>query len=67
MPKKKAAALREIEPVLRQRRDVILRRIEEHGANLRETFSALEILDYQRSFDECVELVKNALGGNLGK
>lgn len=64
---KEAAGLREIEPVLRQRRDVILRRIEEHGVNLRETFSALEILDYQRSFDECVELVKNALGGNPGK
>ncbi len=55
-------ALREIEPVLRDRREVILRRIETHGANLRETFSALEILDYKRSFDQCVELVKKILG-----
>jgi hypothetical protein len=28
---------------------------------LRETFSALEVLDYRRSFDECVELVRAAL------
>jgi hypothetical protein len=41
--------------------------METHGANLRETFAALEVLDYQRSFDECVELVTKALGENLGK
>jgi hypothetical protein len=29
---------------------------------LREAFAALEILDYRRSFDECVELVRKALG-----
>jgi hypothetical protein len=31
-------------------------------AALREAFAALEILDYRRSFDECVELVRKALG-----
>ena len=62
---KEPAALHEIQPVLRERRDLILERIETHGASLRETFLALEVLDYQRSFDECVELVERALNGNL--
>jgi hypothetical protein len=61
-----SVALREIEPVLRDRREVILRRIETHDASLRETFAELEILDYQRSFDECIELVKGTLGRRSG-
>jgi hypothetical protein len=59
---RESAALREIKPVLRDRREVILRRIETHVASLRETFAELEILDYHRTFDECVELVKGTLG-----
>ena len=58
---KEPGALKAIQPILRDRRQVILDRIARHGAGLREVFDALEILDYKRSFDECVELVKQAL------
>jgi predicted nucleotidyltransferase component of viral defense system len=55
------AALAQIRPVLRDRRAVVLDRIAKHEAALRETFAALEILNYQRSYDECVALVNQAL------
>jgi len=55
-------ALWQIKPVLESRRDPVLRRIESQEAALREAFAALEILDYSRSFEECVELVRRALG-----
>ncbi len=58
---KEPDALRQIKPVLHSRKDVILQRIASHEGLLRETFSALEVLDYRRSFDECVELVRAAL------
>lgn len=58
---KEPKALEEIRPVLRGRRDVILQRIKTHDAILRETFAALEILDYRRSYDECAALAKSAL------
>lgn len=44
------------------RRDVVLQRIAKHDAALRETFAALEVLDYRHSFEECVTLVKRAFG-----
>lgn len=53
-------ALREIRPVLRDRRDVVRERMKTHEAMLRETFAALEVLDYRRSYDECVALVRKA-------
>jgi hypothetical protein len=56
------AALQSIRPVLRSRRGPMLEYISTHEATLRETFAALEILDYRRSFNECVEIVKAALG-----
>lgn len=59
---KEPAALLQIQPILRDRRDAILARIASQEFALRETFVALEVLDYQRSFDECVELAKTALG-----
>jgi nucleotidyltransferase AbiEii toxin of type IV toxin-antitoxin system len=55
------AALREIAPILRDRRDVVLARIERYEALLRETFDALVVLNYRRSFDECLEIVRDAL------
>lgn len=61
---KEPEALRKIKPVLRDRRDVVLQRIASQDAALRETFAALEILDYHRSFDECVEIVRNCLDRN---
>jgi hypothetical protein len=55
------AALTEIKPILAGRREVILSRIEKHESALRETFAALEVLDYRRTFDECLERAKEAL------
>ena len=55
-------ALKEIAPILRDRREAMLSRMEQHEAQLREAFESLIVLDYGRSFDECVEIVKDALG-----
>jgi hypothetical protein len=54
-------ALLQIQPILRGRRDAIIARIAAQDSALRETFAALEALDYRRSFDECVKLVRTAL------
>jgi len=54
-------ALWQIQPILHDRRDIILAKIASQEAALRETFAALEVLDYRRSFDECVELTRTAL------
>ncbi len=53
-------ALEAIKPVLRDRRDVVLERMNMHEAALREAFAALEVLDYRRGYDECVALARNA-------
>lgn len=58
---KEPEALRTIRPILRDRRDIILAGIGTQEAALRETFAALQVLDFRRSFDECVELTKKAL------
>lgn len=55
---KEPQALQQIKSVLHNHRDVVLERIKTHETALRETFAALEILDYRRNFDECVALVK---------
>jgi predicted nucleotidyltransferase component of viral defense system len=57
---KEPAALQQIKSILRDRRDVVLQRIAAHDEGLRESFAALEVLDYRRSYDECVALVKKA-------
>jgi hypothetical protein len=57
---KEPKALEAIKPVLRDRREVVLGRMKTHEAMLRETFAALEVLDYRRSYDECVALVRKA-------
>ena len=59
---KEPKALWKIEPVLRDRRDTVLERIASQDALFRDTFGELEVLDYRRSFDECVTLVKKAFG-----
>ena len=58
---KEPNALWKIRPILRGRREAILAGIGAQDAALRESFAALEVLDYQRSFDECVELTKKAM------
>ena len=59
---KEPKALASIGPILQGRRDLILTRIDKYGNDLRETFAALETIDYRRSFDECVEIAKRILG-----
>ena len=54
-------ALVEIKPILTGRREIILSRIQKYESALRETFAALEVLDYRRTFDECLERAKEAL------
>jgi hypothetical protein len=54
-------ALHEIAPVLRERREVILRRIAAARPMLEETFQALSVLSYKRTFAECVEIVTETL------
>jgi Nucleotidyl transferase AbiEii toxin, Type IV TA system len=58
---KEPEALKAIAPVLRDRRDVVLSRIEKHRATLHESFQFLQVLDYQRTFEECVEIVRATL------
>jgi hypothetical protein len=48
-------------PILRDRREAVLKRIADFGLQLRETFNELPILEYRRSFEECVEIVKSTL------
>jgi predicted nucleotidyltransferase component of viral defense system len=50
-----------IEPILQGQRDAVLSRISARGAALREAFDALEALNYRRSFDDCVAIVKKVL------
>lgn len=54
-------ALAQIRPILRDRRQVVLERIKQRDTALRDDYAALEILDYRRSYDECVERVTRAL------
>jgi len=54
-------ALKEIAAILQGRRDGVLARIERHGNQLREAFDSLIVLDYRRTFDDCVEILKDAL------
>jgi predicted nucleotidyltransferase component of viral defense system len=58
---KEPEALWKIAPILRDRRHVFIGQIASQEAVLRESFAELEILDFRRSFDECVALVKDAL------
>ena len=54
-------AIEQIKPVLRERRGAVLGRISARASVLKEDFAELRILEYRRSFDECVMLVKKAL------
>lgn len=58
---KEPKALREIHPILLDRRDAVLARIAEGDRRLREDFVELEVLDYRPSYDRCVAIVKDIL------
>lgn len=59
---KEPAALREIRPILQSRSRTILTRLQHREAALREDYAALEILEYERTFDECRNIVETVLG-----
>jgi len=52
-------ALREIHPILSGRKEALLGRLAAGDVSLRRTFADLEVLEYRRSYDECVEIVKD--------
>ncbi len=54
-------ALKTIYPILSGKREAVLKRIADSEPQLRETFNELLVLDYRRSFEECIEIVKNSL------
>jgi predicted nucleotidyltransferase component of viral defense system len=55
---KEPGALKEIEPVLQDRGDVVMARIGDADAQLRDEFGQLEALNYRPSYDECLAIVK---------
>lgn len=54
-------ALREIYPILAGRKAALSARLTEGDATLRRAFSDLEILEYRRSYDECLNIVRKVL------
>lgn len=58
---KEPEALKSIAPILRDRKEVIMTRINISDANLRDDFANLEVLEYRRSYDDCVKIVSKVL------
>jgi Nucleotidyl transferase AbiEii toxin, Type IV TA system len=56
-----SAALASIQPVLQSQGGVILERLDRQSDALRQAFEALDVLEYRRSFDECVAIAKSVL------
>jgi hypothetical protein len=54
-------ALKEIASILRGRREAVLQRISRYEGQLREAFDSLVVLDYRRSFEDCVTILKDTL------
>lgn len=55
-------ALLRLKPLLAARRTTLLERLATHEAALREDFAALDLLELQASFEECLEIVREAVG-----
>ena len=58
---KERDAIEKARPYIREQRNAILARISSADKILRTTFAALEKLDYHRTYDECVDIVKDVL------
>jgi len=58
---KEPDALNEIQPILRDQKEVILARIADGEKQLRSDFAELEVLEYRPSYDECLNAVKKVL------
>jgi hypothetical protein len=50
-----------MQPILRDRRGAIFSRIAAMDSQLREDFDQLDVLEYTRSYDECIDIVTRAL------
>ncbi len=57
--------MHEIAPILRDRRHAVLDRIRRNEQWLRESFESLTTLEYRRSFDECVQILKDRLAATV--
>lgn len=55
-------ALSRLKPLLTARATTLLERLASHEAALREDFAALDLLEFQASFEECLEIVREAMG-----
>jgi hypothetical protein len=55
------ASLKAIRPIMLESREAILRRLAAADVILRKTFAQLEILEYRRSYDACLRIVRKAL------
>src|SRR5438552_7772901 len=58
---KEPSALKEIRPVLRDRRDTVLARMVNSDKQLRSDFAELETLEYRPTYDECLAIVRKTL------
>lgn len=55
------AALKELRPLMREKREIIFERIAAADVILRKTFAELEVLEYKRTYDACLGIVRQAL------
>lgn len=53
--------LARLRPLFREQRAAILGRLDSSDKILRKTFDELDVLDYRRSYDECVGVLRRAL------
>jgi len=58
---REAEALRVLAPALQAHRGALLERLRDRDAALREDFAALDTLEFNPSYDECVDALKAAL------
>lgn len=57
-------AVESIRPILRERTDVLRGRIASGDKALRTAFEALDVMEFNPSFDECVRVVEQTLARN---
>lgn len=60
------AALASLRPVLAARRAALADRLERHQLALRESFAALDLLDFRASFDQCLQAAREILQSAAG-
>jgi predicted nucleotidyltransferase component of viral defense system len=63
LAEKAPAEMPKLGEIMAQKRDAILSRFSTADRILRATFAELELLDYRRSYDECLDIVTKLLRG----